>query len=447
MERLKTTISAWLSRRAPSREIPFVLFCATCLQLAFLKPYVVMIPGERANLFSGLLCALALGAACSLGAKPPLRKGAGEVGMSLALGMLMIVSGFMSLTPGSSSARGFVVLSSGLGGFWCARILLATESRRRTFVWLSSALLGGILLFSLTSYLQVGNVYSFLDPNPHPLATKILLLWFAPLTLLVTGSRSAKALAVFLIVASYLVFYLSSLRSAVLIPFALCIVAFLFQRFSLRYLLSIIGVLLVVIIYFFGHLPDWKLGKEYEPAYYRVENYPFSWHIATKHPFLGIGLRAPREEFLKDYETKYPYVSKEQFLGSVQTIRSSENIFLTFMVEVGFPFILFYGVSLFVLLRQLLHRIGPVEHTDALPPIALLLPLTAALLHCLVFDALLHPQVSWFFHILLGLIPTGREEEEAGTVSLGVESRRASTLVGMRGQYADEGEAARVRRA
>ena len=38
----------------------WLLFCATCLQLGFLQPNVVLVHGERTNLFSGLVCAIAL---------------------------------------------------------------------------------------------------------------------------------------------------------------------------------------------------------------------------------------------------------------------------------------------------------------------------------------------------------------------------------------------------
>jgi hypothetical protein len=38
-------------------------------------------------------------------------------------------------------------------------------------------------------------------------------------------------------------------------------------------------------------------------------------------------------------------------------------------------------------------------------PLALLFPLTVALVHFQFFDGLLFPQSCWFFHLLLGLIP------------------------------------------
>jgi len=407
MDQLKMPVGQCFASASGTDKLIWLLFCATSLQLAFLHPYLVLIPGVRANLFSGLLCALTLGAACLFAKKEAIDKKSPEVLISLALALLVFLSGIFSLTPGSSSARGFVVLASGLGGFWCARILLTPESNQRFFIRLSLIMLAGILLLSLISYFFYGNVYLLVDANPHPLDTRVLILWFAPLALLFGRSGSGKIVAALLLAVSYLVFYLSGLRSAMLIPLILCLLAFLFGALRFKYLLLIFLPLMAIIPYFFLHLPQEKMGKEFEPAYYRAENYPFSWHIALKHPLLGIGLRAPREEFLKDYEIKYPYVTREKFVDSVTRIRSSENIFLTFMAEVGFPFLLLYLFSLVILFIRLVPRAAKPSPACFLPPLALLLPLAAALLQFQVLDGLMHPQISWFFHLLLGLIPPG----------------------------------------
>ena len=41
-----------------SEKVIWLFFAATSIQLAFLQPYVTLVPGERTNLFSGLLCLL-----------------------------------------------------------------------------------------------------------------------------------------------------------------------------------------------------------------------------------------------------------------------------------------------------------------------------------------------------------------------------------------------------
>jgi hypothetical protein len=270
-------------------------------------------------------------------------------------------------------------------------------------------MLAGILVVSLVSFFYRGDIFQILDANPHPLESRILILWFAPLALLFEKSGPARIGAALLLAVSYLVFCLSEVRSVILITLMLCLLAAFWGALRFKHLLLIFIPLLAIIPYFYYHLPHWKigLGKEHEPAYYRVENYPFSWHIALKHPFLGIGLRAPREEFLRDYEIKYPYVTRERFVQTLARVRTSENIFLTFMVEVGFPFLILYLFSLVILFRRLVHRVAMPASACCLPPLALLLPLTAALLHFQVLDGLLLPQISWFFHILLGLIPAG----------------------------------------
>ena len=388
------------------RGLAWVLFYATSFQLAFLQPYVVLIPGERANLFSGLLGALSLGAICLVARKEAGDQKSPEILISLVLAALVILSGVLSSTPGSASARGFVLLASGLGGFWGARVLLNSKSRQKTFVWIGLILLAGILLISLISYLKGGSIYLPLDSNPHPWATRILLLGFAPLVLWFGPSnRLAQIAAGLLLGLGYLILFRSRLKTAVSIPPILCFLAAFFGGLRLRYLLALFLTLLLIITYFFFHSPSSKMGKEAEPVYYRLENYAFSWSIAVRHPLVGIGLRAPREEFLNDYEIKYPYVPREKFAGSVTGIRTSDNIFLTFMAELGFPFLLLYSFSLIVLLIRLVRRVVAPSSASFLPPLALLLPISAGLLYFQVFDGLLFPQVCWFFHILLGLIP------------------------------------------
>ncbi|MEW6387213.1 MAG: O-antigen ligase family protein [Thermodesulfobacteriota bacterium] len=390
---------------SPYEALGWIFFCFTSFQLAFLQPYLVIIPGERVNLFSGLLCALTLGVCCLSARKGGVTKKSPEVLISLILAVLMILSGLFSLTPVSSSLRGLTVLASGLGGFWCARILLADAARQRFILRFSLLLLSGILLLCLISYARWGEVARLLDNSPHPLEGRILILWWAPLTLLLNASIPGKVAAGLLLALSYLVFLLSDLRAVVLIPLLLGLLAAYFRVVRFRYILLLLIPLLVITINFFHRLPKEKLGRQFEPTYYRLENYPFSWHIAVQHPVWGIGLRAPREEFLKDYEVKYPYVTREDFLGSVRHKGTSENTFLTLLVGAGFPFVALYLFSLFILLARLVHSVNLPKETSGFPPLALLLPITAALLHFLVFDGLLFPQVSWFFHLLLGLIP------------------------------------------
>ncbi len=383
----------------------WVAFVATCLQLTFLHPYLVIIPGERANVFSGLLCALVLLSAWAFMSAGRIIVRSPEFLMSIGLSALMVLSSVFSTIPESSSARAFTMLASGLGGFWCARLMLAGEGGRRMFRCLSIFALSGLIVVSLCCYYIYGDTFQCVDSNQHPLASRILLLWFAPLSLIIMVARPSWFIFSALIGGSYAVFFLSDLRSACLIPVALLVIAFGARMLKLKYLLAVLIPLGLLLVVFFLRLPTWKMGKEHEPTYYRFESYFFAVHIAMKHPWLGVGLRGPKDQFLADYEIHYPYVSKERFAQSVKTLVSSENTFLSFLVDVGCPFTLLYIFSLIVLLKRLIRQFRRPGDAILFHPLVLLLPITAGLLHFQVLDGLYHPQVSWFFHILLGLIP------------------------------------------
>ncbi len=391
----------------PLEKTAIALFIVTSFQAAFLTPYVIVVHGERANLFTGLLCAISLIAAFIARDKNGKFFTNGEIAVAAMLTILIAVSGWLSITPRVSLFRGLVVVSSGLGGFVCARILLRTTDRKFLFAWFCTILVCGILLVSLIGRAFLAdNVFHLLDANPHPLASRLFILFFGPLALLLSGQPGSVAIFLILLLGSYVFFYLSHLRSGYIIPILLATGAFVFGRMRLKHFVWLLVPLIVVGIFFVRSLDKAKFDPKDEPTYYRAENYPFSWYIASQHPWFGIGLRAPRDGYLENYSLKYPYVDKERFSDSVRRVVNSENIFLTFMAELGFPFVALYCFSVGYLVLQLVKRARLPVSPGSLNPLALLLPIGAALLHFLVLDGLLHPQISWFFHVLLGMIPT-----------------------------------------
>ena len=401
-------------KTSPVHKVAWVFFCLTSLQLAFLQPSIILLPGERTNLFSGLFCIVSLAATVWAARKGGLFRNRGEAVICLLLAVLLLLSGFASAQPQVNTLRGLVLLVSGLGEFWGARVLLATPARQRSFLKLSLLMLSGILLAAMISYAVSGRLIGkVLDPNYHPLATKIMLLWFAPLTLF-WGTARQKIIGAIFIGLSYLLFSVTQLRSAMVLPLIMGLLAVFWGRLRLRYFLVILLAASAILFSFFRHLPYYKIAKEHEPAYYRVENIPLCWHIAVQHPWLGIGLLTPRQEFLKDYEIKYPFVTKEQFSDSLRAIKVADNMFLTFMVGVGFPFLLLYSFALIKLLSALTGSIRKEQPAALIPPLAIFLPLAAALLSFFFYDILLHPQVCWFFHLLLGLIPTNGKSKIRG---------------------------------
>ena len=169
-------------------------------------------------------------------------------------------------------------------------------------------------------------------------------------------------------------------------------------------MLAVFLIISLFIVSFVKHKAH-RYSEGSESIYYRIENFPFAWEIAKAHPWLGIGLRAPRKKFLENYVPKYHHVTKQEFAQSVERIVSSDNTLLTFMAGLGFPFLIIYTGSLIILMGRLAGMYFHADASLAFNPLALLLPLSASLLYALLFDALLFPQICWFFHIFLGLIP------------------------------------------
>ncbi|MCX5892265.1 MAG: hypothetical protein NTW80_04710, partial [Deltaproteobacteria bacterium] len=109
-----------------TEKITWLFFGATSIQLAFLHPYIILVPGERINLFSGLLCFLSLVVALILAGRGAVRFRSPEFLVSAALAILAVASALANLPLRSPSFRVAVLLASGLGGFWCAKLLLTT---------------------------------------------------------------------------------------------------------------------------------------------------------------------------------------------------------------------------------------------------------------------------------------------------------------------------------
>jgi hypothetical protein len=415
IDRISRELRSFIQRLDLRARSAWILFLAVCLQLAFLTPYIVVVKGVRSNLFSGFLCALALGAAILFAWKRRSGYSFLELVVSVTLTTLVILSSLSSATPFSSSCRGFVVLASGLGGYWCARILVTSRESYLFFRNFCLLILIILLITSAAGYLTAGEINRFLDSNPHPLANRILLLWFAPISMALTASTTPALTGWIVLIFSYLVFFISDLRSAMYIPAFLLILATALRKFASRILIFLLLIMCLILIYFVEQLPRCKMDFTFESTYYRVENYFFSWHIAVRHPFLGIGLRAPRLAYLEGYHITYPYATKKEFTKCVVRIRTSENIFLTFMAELGFPFFIIYTASLAALLTKLGRSAMRSSVGSSPHPLALLLALCAGVLHYLVFDGLLVPQSSWFFHILLGLIPASLADSKASS--------------------------------
>ncbi len=394
-----------------TRRIAFILFLLTCIHLAFLTPNPSLLIGERSKLFSGIICFLSLLATFSLALITKTNLNTKELVVSGILIVLVVMSGLFSSTPLSSSARGFVILTSALGGYWGARILLGSQESRSFFIKLSSVLLICLMVLSLIGYYKFGKIYQLFDVHWHSAADKILVFSYSPLWLL-SGPESISVfvggtLLVMTYVALMFMARVAEMESLIGITVILGFLGVCLTRWKPKVFIAILAGLLLLssVAAYRLNVQSPHLAKSHISIAYRIENVYFSWHMATSHPLLGIGLWAPRNSFLKDYEINYPHLNKKQFVDWVEELRTSENNFLTFLVDLGFPFSIIYISCIVYLLFKLLWTIVRSDPVRSGRALAVFLPLVGAILHFQVFDGLFHPQNSWFFHVLLGMIP------------------------------------------
>jgi len=398
------------------RWLPWVIFCGACVQLTVQWPYLVIVPGQKANIFSGGLCAATGLCLWRLRDRTPPYRG-GELIISGVLAGLVLLSGANSLTPATSLWRSAILLATCLGGFWSARLLLTSPEGGQRFQLLCSVLLAVVLVLSLVGYVTGGDVRRWFDPNRHPLPALILLLSCGPLNLLFTGAGRGRLLGGVLLTLGYLVLLLSQTLTAALLPLALGVLLVLGKPDIRRVCLPILLVLSLITVAASPWIPWQRLRWESHSLYFRLENFPFSWEIARHHPWLGNGLYAPRLSYLPDYTITYPFASltKQYLAEQLAGFRTSDNIYLTFMADLGIPFLLMYVGAVVGLLRRLWGALQEPGNRGSIHPWALALPLVGSLLYYQVFDGLLFPQLAWFFHLLLGLIPVPEAAKRDGS--------------------------------
>lgn len=398
-------------------KIAWFFFSLTCVVVAFVQPYLFTLYGHPADIYGGLLCAIslmtALAAARTIGVSPK----PSYLVISLALLLLAMISGAFSSTSFGSSVRSFSLMSTGLAGFWCSQILLQSESGKRAFMWLCAAILAGYLALSLLTYFVWDKtIHYMIDPNPRTLIIRILLLSLGPIAIMATRKTANVLLGILLLSLSYVALLLDAIgfsrfihtMSIILLTSWVLVSVFgKLSKLKLTLLLLSGVIAILTAVYVFSPIQHRvQIIMNDNRTLYRVENYPFSWHIAKEHPVVGIGLDTSLTHFLWNYDSKLTRWPNRQLFGDmIKTINSPDNMYLAFMVYLGLPFLLLYVVSLFVLLWKHLRITWRPPPDIGIHPLAILIPVVAAMMHFVDLDGLLYGDINWYFHVLLGLIP------------------------------------------
>nr|WP_287410377.1 O-antigen ligase family protein [Pseudodesulfovibrio sp.] len=387
--------------------LPLAAIVFVSLQAVFLQPYIILVVSERTNLFTP---ALTLGALLVVGgcffvggrSKDVRLCCSWEPWSWFVLGVLVLISGGLSSEQPSSLYRVFSFFAPALAGYWCGRIVFNDHWLQRYIEYLLTA------LFILISVIQLVSGYEvpFLGVHHHAMANVLLLLMAGPLSLFIRAHIwPRKVVLLFLLFLGFFACFVIGSRFIILLPFVLLPLIIGLKFINKRY--GFLALLLAVLAAtaFFVHQPSKILHmKNYESVFYRVEGVPASLHIVAKEPLFGIGLRASREPYLEDYELLFDLSSRELFMNVVRHNVTADNMLTTMLVGFGVVPTFMYLGMLGLYGRRLFYSLCLQQKRGLATP-AIGLSLAACIVHFAVQDGLLFPQVNWFFHFFIGLVP------------------------------------------
>lgn len=377
-------------------DLGVILLGLACLHATFLLPYVVLVPGDRTNLFTVAIVSLP-GIALAVSRREAIRWASVAPWLLFAVGL--VASAYVSPDPFPSALRSIAFWFPAVSGLFCAYELSQSSSAKRIFFVVLSFCFAGLA----SAHLVLGCSPSFLGLHHHALAGALILLAAGPIYYVLTGSRVWRLAGGGLLVLGYVVCFIAGSRFTILLPFILIPTMMFLLRISWRWALAGLATSTVIAAIFFLVYPEKVMRyANYESTFYRVEGVPAAIEIMKQHPWLGIGIRTPRREYLEHFAPPFGSADKETFLSVVDVNVTSDNQYLSLPVGVGIPFALLYfsliGNELLAYLRCV--KRGEL---DSGTERALTFALLATLAHFSIYDGLFYPQISWFFHLLLGV--------------------------------------------
>lgn len=376
--------------------LAFVLLLAASVQAALLVPYVILVPGERTNLFSPLLMLLP-----ALALLPGVRRDwlRGSFLAWAILGAGLAVTAVLSPEPAPGLMRAFAFFAPAASGLFCAWRLLSDDGRARCFLHLLTfcycALGAGYWLFGQTAHYQ--------GLHHHALTGAMVLLAAGPFSLLLSRSRGRQLAGAVLLALGMALCLAAGSRYLAVLPFVLIPAGWAAGRLRPAAALGGIAAAAAIAAFFFYANPE-KIPRvnNYESTFYRLEGIPASLQIIRQHPLAGIGIRTSRGALLAEYEPLFGMTDKATLLSVVEKNVTSDNQYLSLPVGIGLPLSFLYFFLLWQLFRR--YHAGTLKgSTGSIAMRAPAIPLAATMVHFFLYDGLFYPQINWFFHLLLGL--------------------------------------------
>lgn len=294
-------------------------------------------------------------------------------------------------------------LLSGIMALWASMFILADQRHKKIFYYFCCCCLLVIAIIEIYIYLTKGSNYIFIY-NPIPTGTLVILLSLGPLYLLTSKSTKLETIGFLLTIFGLVLIILTQKRGTILAVSVMAI-SWILYRYVKRYYTIIIALFTVALLIPAGWMVYKSLDKNI-PSHisilYRIEYYPFAFHIYEKHPFWGIGLQTyTHHRYLADYDQRNKKLG--DFPNQVKYLQIFDNMFITAFVELGTIMTLSYLGLIFYIIIKYCRNTQPFKlHHER--EFINLLPLLGIAIHSLTYDSLLWPQINWLFHVQLGIL-------------------------------------------
>ena len=348
-----------------------------------------------------------------------------EVLWALLVFILGIVVSLRSENSWITMKSTVLFVASGPFIFIATWYLFKSTKNQEVFLWMTSLIILCFGCLGIYEHSYSGGI-SLFSENPLPAATSLILLSISPMILL-TRKRSAPlrlALILSLISSVILIILLAKkgpiLSLIVILLFSVGFVNRKHQKLPLGLALLAGCLFLTSESTLLKYKNILKLNSSIT---LRAEHYFFGFHVFKKNPVWGVGYhpdlfnyfycdsfligeRKSRVDICNDKFSYNPTFFEQQrsfYWGYYTTLRTFENIVLTFLVEMGGLFSAVYfggGIYIFAVFFKKF-RAPPQKNLAGILTIAVMVGF--AFISC-TFDTLRFPNLNWLFHSFLGLM-------------------------------------------
>ena len=330
--------------------------------------------------------------------------------------LIIVVLGLLNICFSENQLASFkgmgLFLMSGVLPFSVSYYLFNSKQAQKGFFYLCSFCFVVLLVIGLFEFIQQINIPGerilLFSSNPIPAGSLLILLSVGPLILAAQAEyRWKKFFWGSCLLGGILLIILIAQRGPVL---ALIVMAFIGV---MRYrkgagVLILVALVLVGIGYQFGDNVPLRYKKQLlnkETVLVRMEFYYLVLDVMREKPVFGLGFNSSLSRFIPyDYESKiYSQHGKRSFYSISKGFQAFDNMFLSFLGEMGGLFTVTYIGLLAYILRNIYRDRKSNAHARV--HISLLLIVIAGFwAHSMTFDSLKHPHLNWIFHSFLGLM-------------------------------------------